>query len=368
VNIAAASSTAHITGWDRFVVIVLGGAGCALSYDALQQMAVAIHVRGPLTYLYPLVIDGFIAYGIRALLVLRNAPLRARAYVWFLVGVATTASIWANALHALRLNEERASVTGLRLGDTVVAVLSTIAPLALAGAVHLYILIARERVKDGDRPPVNGSDRGDLGHSGRPERVAVTRTDRAGQQQPQAGQVSAGQPATELTRSAGQDTDRTRLSLAKHLPDTRTVTGDSPPTHSTGPVNGGVTGGGEQVSEAADLGGHSGTAPADSVRSVTAAPVTDLPVTLPSVTAPAVTAPPVTDRDNRSAGDRGGDLDTEELLKIARSAVQARDKLTRKVVAEAIRGQQIPLSNDTLTALMVQLREQPGPPVTTSPN
>ncbi|WP_247192028.1 DUF2637 domain-containing protein [Streptomyces scabiei] len=145
MTIASAPSTAHATGWDRAVVIALGGAGCALSYDALQQMAVAIHVRGLLTYLFPLVIDGFIAYGIRALLVLRDAPLRARLYVWTLFGTATAASIWANALHAVRLNEENTSATGLRLGDTVVAVLSTIAPLALAGAVHLYILIARGR-------------------------------------------------------------------------------------------------------------------------------------------------------------------------------------------------------------------------------
>lgn len=65
--------TAHISAWDRAVVIALGGAGCALSYDALQQMAVAIHVRGLLTFVFPLVIDGFIAYGVRALLVLRDA-------------------------------------------------------------------------------------------------------------------------------------------------------------------------------------------------------------------------------------------------------------------------------------------------------
>ena len=134
-------------------MIALGSAGCALSYDALQQMAVAIHVRGFLTYLFPLVIDGFIAFGVRALLVLRDAPLRARIYVWMLFGTATIASIWANALHAVRLNDETTSVTELRLGDVVVAVLSTIAPLALAGAVHLYILIARASV--------SGTDRGD---------------------------------------------------------------------------------------------------------------------------------------------------------------------------------------------------------------
>jgi hypothetical protein len=130
--------------WDRAAILALGGAGCALSYDALQQMAVAIHVRPQLSYLFPLVIDGFIAYGIRALLVMSTAPLRARLYVWTLFGTATTASIWANALHAVRLNQQTHQ-SGLRLGNNVVAVLSTIAPLALAGAVHLYILITRHR-------------------------------------------------------------------------------------------------------------------------------------------------------------------------------------------------------------------------------
>jgi hypothetical protein len=136
--------TPPVGWWDRAAILALGGAGCALSYDALQQMAVAIHVRPQLSYLFPLVIDGFIAYGIRALLVMSTAPLRARLYVWTLFGTATTASIWANALHAVRLNQQTHQ-SGLRLGNNVVAVLSTIAPLALAGAVHLYILITRHR-------------------------------------------------------------------------------------------------------------------------------------------------------------------------------------------------------------------------------
>ncbi|MEI5100957.1 DUF2637 domain-containing protein [Streptomyces sp. PmtG] len=139
---AAHPAVAPVGFWDRLAIVVLGLAGCALSYDALQQMAVAIHIRGFLTYLFPLVIDGFIAYGVRALLVLAQAPLRARLYVWVLFGTATAASIWANALHAVRLNQQTTH-SGLRLGDSVVAVLSTLAPLALAGAVHLYILITR---------------------------------------------------------------------------------------------------------------------------------------------------------------------------------------------------------------------------------
>ncbi|WP_405848454.1 DUF2637 domain-containing protein [Streptomyces sp. NBC_01518] len=314
----SAPRTAHITGWDRAVVIALGGAGCALSYDALQQMAVAIHVRGLLTYLFPLVIDGFIAYGIRALLVLRDAPLRARLYVWTLFGTATAASIWANALHAVRLNEEAGSATGLRLGDTVVAVLSTIAPLALAGAVHLYILIARG---------------------------PVTRTDRLGQQEPQAGQVSAGQPVTALT-------DRPRLSLDKQTQGPRPLTDDGVPADNSNPV----TTDREQPHEASDLPGQPDNALS----------VSSNQDYLPPLTARPVTPPPGTDRDTRTPTDRRPDPDTEELLKIARSAVRAEDKLTRKVVAQAIRGQQIPLSSDTLTALMAQLREQHGQPVTSA--
>jgi hypothetical protein len=150
---------ARMSPWDRAAITVLGGAGCALSYDALQQMAVAIHVRGTLTYLFPLVIDGFIAYGVRALIILRAAPFHARLYVWTLFGTATAASIWANALHAVRLNQRSCTTSdGLRLGDLTVGALSTLAPLALAGAVHLYILIARHAAEPGPlRPPTSGT-------------------------------------------------------------------------------------------------------------------------------------------------------------------------------------------------------------------
>ncbi|MFJ9679377.1 DUF2637 domain-containing protein [Streptomyces sp. NPDC101194] len=361
MTIANAPKTAPITGWDRAVVIALGGAGCALSYDALQQMAIAIHVRGFLTYLFPLVIDGFIAYGIRALLVLRDAPLRARLYVWTLFGTATAASIWANALHAVRLNEEAVPVTGLRLGDMVVAVLSTVAPLALAGAVHLYIIVARGSVKDSDRD--DRDDRDDLGQAGqlgqvdRPERLPVTRTDRPGQRQPQVGQVSAGQPVTALT-------GRPRLSLDKEGTGPRSLTGDKASAGSIGPD----TGHRDLEHKAADLPGHSDIASQVTDRPVGTEPAAGGRDSRQPVTARPVTPPPVSGRDIRSARDRRPDLDTEELLEIARSAVKAEDKLTRKVVAQAIRGQQIPLSSDTLTALMTQLRKQHGQPVTSARN
>ncbi|MFI6941964.1 DUF2637 domain-containing protein [Streptomyces sp. NPDC050418] len=123
----------------RRAIILLGAVGFALSYDALRQMAVAVHIRWLLTYLFPLVIDGFIAIGVVALLLLRTAPWRSRLYVWTLVGGATITSVWANALHAIRLNER----TRLVLDNATVGALSAIAPLALAGAVHLYLVINR---------------------------------------------------------------------------------------------------------------------------------------------------------------------------------------------------------------------------------
>ncbi|MFE0101310.1 DUF2637 domain-containing protein [Streptomyces sp. NPDC059009] len=125
----------------RLGIALLAVFAFALSYDALRQMAAAIHIRGPLTYVFPLVIDGFIAVGVGALLMLRTAPWYSRLYVWLLVGAATVTSIWANAVHALRLNQQAPQGNGLRLDDITVGGLSAIAPLALAGAVHLYIVV-----------------------------------------------------------------------------------------------------------------------------------------------------------------------------------------------------------------------------------
>ncbi|NEB88947.1 DUF2637 domain-containing protein [Streptomyces anulatus] len=202
---SAHPAVAPIGLWDRLAIVVLGLAGCALSYDALQQMAVAIHIRGHLTYLFPLVIDGFIAYGVRALLVLSEAPLRARLYIWVLFGTATAASIWANSLHAVRLNQQTAHTTGLRLGDTVVAILSTLAPLALAGAVHLYILITRHHPGAGNSGATTAAESGEQNTGQEPDSApAADRTCAADQPGggadhgrgpvPEAGPASADHP------------------------------------------------------------------------------------------------------------------------------------------------------------------------------
>ncbi|MGW6604877.1 DUF2637 domain-containing protein [Streptomyces sp. NPDC055036] len=140
--IAPSAAPAALAAAIRTGVALLAVAAFALSYDALRQMAAASHIHPALTYAFPLVIDGFIAIGIGALLILRTAPLSSRLYVSALVGIATATSIWANVLHAIRLNQQ-ARHTQLALDDITVGVISAIAPLALAGAVHFYLLVAR---------------------------------------------------------------------------------------------------------------------------------------------------------------------------------------------------------------------------------
>jgi hypothetical protein len=394
---ATTSRPAHLTGWDRAAVLLLGAAGCALSFSALQQMALAIHIRPHLTYLFPVVIDGFIAYGVRALLVLRCAPLRARLYVWMLFGTATAVSVWANALHAVRLNEDQARPAGveLRLGDPVVAVLSTVAPLALAGAVHLYILISRHpadptgpELARASVPAAGQPSAANATVAGHPPVAAGAVTGHTSGSGPvipvsSASLISGPAPAGRRVQvtagrsghpgaEPGQPVADGRSGGEDGLPDT-TVTG--------GPVTA-VTGSG--------LGGHPVTGPAVSDRRpVTGTAPGDREVLLPAGRPEAVSRSAVTDGragqsgdrtdrgvpvtgdradratgDGRESGDRGERpvvRDTAELLAIARSAVRAEDKLTRKVVAEAIRGRSIPLSNDTMTALMAQLRQHHHP-------
>jgi hypothetical protein len=210
------------TGWDRVAVVLLGAIGFALSYDALRQMAAAAHIRTPLTYAFPLAVDGFIAYGVRALLVLRRAPFLARAYAWTLFTAATAASVWANALHAIRLNHQP-HPAGLHLTDTVVAALSVTAPLALAGAVHLYILITRHAAPTPHETPASGSPQ----PTGLPEsHVASPASDQpSAQREPTARQEPpthtepSGSPAPTSKEHAGQVPDRN----SGRLPVTRPV-------------------------------------------------------------------------------------------------------------------------------------------------
>ncbi|GAA2273363.1 hypothetical protein GCM10010368_48440 [Streptomyces roseiscleroticus] len=345
-----ASVPPRINGWDRAAVVALGGAGCALSYDALQQMAIAIHVRGLLTFLFPLVIDGFIAYGVRALLVLRTAPLAARCYVWTLFGTATAASIWANALHAVRLNQQQYDGAGLRLGDLTVGVLSTLAPLALAGAVHLYILIARRvtETRSSGHPKVSG------GSSGQPE-TSVVRTDRVTDDRPDTYPIRGGRGAAPVTSGhptgvPGQDTSHPAVTEAPGTSETRTpetcsqdtLSGEQVQLVESEPEHGGRD---------ADRGGH----PAPRPHPVTRPD----PAKRPDTASGAVPETRPTSRPDTGAR-KPTPVTEEQLLVIARKAVTDAGDLSRRVVADAVRGHGHGLGNDRLTVLMQHLRKEAG--------
>jgi len=221
---ATATGRRTISFWDATAIVILGAAGCALSYDALRQIAHAIHVRSTLTYVFPVVIDGFIAYSVRALVLLRTAPLHARAYCWLLFGSATSASVWANALHAVRLNQQ-GPATGLRLSNLAVAILSSLAPLALAGAVHLYILITRH---------AQGADNAEAPRPGPDQSPSAARdhAPAAGLLPEQRGRVRDPAPEEELpavgpAAEAGP-AEATRMPAADPAPTAAAESGDDP--------------------------------------------------------------------------------------------------------------------------------------------
>ncbi|GAA0438736.1 DUF2637 domain-containing protein [Streptomyces luteireticuli] len=409
------STTTAVGDWDRAAILLLGAAGCALSYDALQQMAVAIHIRGLLTYLYPLVIDGFIGYGVRALILTRTAPWRARLYVWALFGTATAASIWANALHAIRLNQlHHAENTGLRLGDVTVGVLSTLAPLALAGAVHLYILItrhqpARTEVSYGpvradqpapaDQRTVRADRSADQSHAAAgPENTVWT----GPHQDHSAGQTNSPVRTTTADRSAetvlplsGPRTETldgplpeasaSREALAADRdqalphpqepgtpsPLPRTASADRSATASVrmpGPRTADTTSSGPSAQTADRSAADQRTAPSETDEEVRTGPQegTDQRTGPQNQSAPldATADQRTTDAADRQSSDRsatGGDgeeQDIEELLPIARAAVKLHGRINRTVVRSGLREHQIQVSNQRLGLILQRLRDE----------
>ncbi|MEU1821296.1 DUF2637 domain-containing protein [Streptomyces abikoensis] len=422
-------TTTPVGGWDRAAILTLGAAGCALSYDALQQMAVAIHIRGLLTYLYPLVIDGFIGYGVRALILTRTAPWRARLYVWSLFGTATTASIWANALHAVRLNALHHAGSGLRLGDITVGILSTLAPLALAGAVHLYILITRhqparsgtvrgpvraDQPAPGDRSaePVRTPEAAFTSGTVRNETTACTdrRTadaDRPADQSRTAGgpqntvrtgphqDEGSGQPSgpvrTPRATTADQSAKTVRPLSGPHAEASGSPLPQAPAspedlaadreqarphpqeleTETSGPVY--RTGHADRSAPATVP--TPGPQAADPTAPGPSPEVTDRSAadqqTTPSGAVDAVRTSPqggvyqrtadAADRQNADRSATGGESeeqDIEELLPIARAAIEHHGRINRTVVRSGLREHQIQVSNQRLGLILQRLREE----------
>ncbi|UNZ18174.1 DUF2637 domain-containing protein [Streptomyces sp. 891-h] len=349
-RIEARSAENGMTGWDYGAIIALATVGFFLSYDALRQVAVAIHVRPSLSYFFPVVVDGFIAYGVRAIVLLRNRPFGARLYAWFLFLAATRASLWANALHAITLN--RGPLSGrsaLHLGDAVVGALSMLAPLALAGSVHLYILMARtvdSSVRDhaGSGPGLTQNHvsftADDASTVGNGPLLKVGET-------PSASATALGPPAldkrtdspVELRKDDSQGAG-TKLSgeTDKELP-ARSGDTHHAPDDGSGPPS----------SDGADR-PNNGEKPA--------AATTDYqPVQKAVRDHPDGEEPPVQDSANSLEDRETDDAWLGELLPIARAASEQAGRISRDAVKDAVRAHQ-PIGNERLGMLLARLKQE----------
>ncbi|MFJ4800111.1 DUF2637 domain-containing protein [Streptomyces murinus] len=348
-----------MTTWDRAAIVLLGAAGFAFSYDALCQIALAIHARETLSYLFPVFIDGFIAYGVRAIMLLRHQRFAARLYAWFLFLAATGASLGANALHAVTLNDAPAGRSALHLADSVVGVLSMLAPLALAGSVHLYIVMARAAelsVRDGadSRPgPVRReSPRPDafVPQPG-PESLAAVVATEAGSQasRPSAAYGAAGAPIdpwkhgfvpTSKYWAAVANGDSSavadRVIAEPDRPDELLL----PPADRTAPPQ-----------------------PRPAARVLAPDPVPDPgdgeEPSIPEATSDPADGeePSVPDDDGLLQGREADDEWLKDLLPIARAASTEAGRISRDALKEAVRAHQ-PISNDRLGILLARLREE----------
>ncbi|MGW3163324.1 DUF2637 domain-containing protein [Streptomyces sp. NPDC001142] len=334
-----------MTAWDRTAIILLGSAGFAFSYDALRQIAIAIHAREALSYLFPVFIDGFIAYGVRAIVLLRHRRFGARAYAWSLFLAATGASLGANALHAITLNHgAQAGRSALHLGDSVVGVLSTLAPLALAGSVHLYILMARTAelsVRDGaddgpgpvrrDVPPLD--NHGDVPEPRTVKPEEATEAPQIADRPSEAGRPA--QPLVDLRKHGDIQASEPRTNAPAAHPSAAADRTDEVPNQPDGPPVGPADGGdtAQSHSTAERPAPKEAHGPADGEES----PVPD---------------------DAGSAREREVDDEwLDELLPIARTASEKAGRISREAVKEAVRAHQ-PISNDRLGLLLARLKDE----------
>ncbi len=367
-----------MTFWDSAAIISLGLAGFLFSYDALREIAVAIHARESLSYLFPIFIDGFLAYGVRAIVLLRGERLAARVYAWMLFLSATGASLGANALHAVTLNRS-SGPSALHLGDRVVGGLSMLAPLALAGAVHLYILMARtaERsVPDGSNhgpqpssnvpsPPLPAAPPS-VAATGGPEAAVIRPSPDGGPLPVPAGLRTAdavgprdGFPAVHAKRSSHGPAEPDGPSTA--VPD-QEESGQAP--GASGQTTRSAVHDGDGGEEAVQDGAGPRAQPdgPTSQRPAQGGPeqrggAPAQPI-LPTVHDDADGPVPAVQEDVDLLGDREAEDDwLEDLLPIARRACTAAGGLSRDSVGRAIRAHQ-PISNERLGVLLARLRDE----------
>ncbi|NLC98321.1 MAG: DUF2637 domain-containing protein, partial [Actinomycetales bacterium] len=105
-----------------------------LSFDALRSLAELAGIRQELTFLWPLVVDGFIIVATVSAVIMSGRGWRVAWYPWATLLCFGTISVIGNALHA----QAHASST---LGIGVAAMVSAVPAVALLLASHLFVLV-----------------------------------------------------------------------------------------------------------------------------------------------------------------------------------------------------------------------------------
>lgn len=111
---------------------LVAAAAFAISFASLTFVGRTAGVSEPLSPLYALAVDGLLAVGVLAAVVLRAARLKSRMFVWVLIGAAVAVSVAANVAHA-----QSAGGNGLAMAAGAVP------PLTLAVTLELLVQIIR---------------------------------------------------------------------------------------------------------------------------------------------------------------------------------------------------------------------------------
>lgn len=118
------------------LTILLALGSFTLSFGALEQLAAASAVTAQVTWIWPVIVDGFIVLATIASYVLRNRDNGAtRRYPWFALILFAVVSIAGNAYHAY-LN-----LTELLVPVWVAALVNSAPAIALLLASHLLVIM-----------------------------------------------------------------------------------------------------------------------------------------------------------------------------------------------------------------------------------
>lgn len=119
----------------RLVVVLVAIGAAILSFDALTALAQASGIRPEFSWIWAIVIDGFIMVATLATFALQNRSKSSRYYAWTTLAIFVVFSILGNAWHAA------ISKTDFVLPIWVSVIVTAIPPLALFLAIHLLVIM-----------------------------------------------------------------------------------------------------------------------------------------------------------------------------------------------------------------------------------